>query len=552
MKARVLVTGMGGELGTRVAQLLEARDWATEIVGRRLRAAAPAPAPRGVPAHRPARPRPARASSSRSSRRTAVAHFGVYEPASRMTPASARERTESCTTARSAAAARTGALEYVVRAQRARGVRPPTRSRSRCPTRTPCPPTHAVRALAARGRGRRGGLALRHGVPVGALRYAPVVGSHVPSPLGRLLRLPVVPVRRVLRSAVLAAASRGRGPRDGRRDRAPARRSVQHRRVRRGDAVAGRPARRPRPAAGAARAVGRVAARSRSRAPRSRRTSSSSLRYGCTGDGSRARDVLVLDRSRADAGGAAASSSSGPTSCRSRRAESRSRDHRERSLRSTRSTPRMSRADVDRRPGAPSLAGRYPVDPFGLDPQLAESSCPSSRPRFACASRARSTCPRAGPAVIVSNRGLRRGGTGRARYRRSARPVAGCASRRARRFRSSAARSPARRDRRAAGPTSRPPSARRPSRRAFRSRPHGCVRARAIPPHAVDAGAHARADHSRRGRHHRPVRNAGRSWLVQVRFPCHPRRPVRPRRSARGRALRRSDAAPPSRAARQE
>jgi len=26
------------------------------------------------------------------------------------------------------------------------------------------------------------------------LRYAPVVGSHVPSPLGRLLRLPVVPV----------------------------------------------------------------------------------------------------------------------------------------------------------------------------------------------------------------------------------------------------------------------------------------------------------------------------------------------------------------------
>src|SRR5256885_16309743 len=30
---RVLVTGMGGELGTRVAQLIEARDWATEVVG---------------------------------------------------------------------------------------------------------------------------------------------------------------------------------------------------------------------------------------------------------------------------------------------------------------------------------------------------------------------------------------------------------------------------------------------------------------------------------------------------------------------------------------
>ena len=38
------------------------------------------------------------------------------------------------------------------------------------------------------------GVRLRHGVPVCALRYAPVVGPHVPSPVGRLLRLPVVPV----------------------------------------------------------------------------------------------------------------------------------------------------------------------------------------------------------------------------------------------------------------------------------------------------------------------------------------------------------------------
>jgi UDP-glucose 4-epimerase len=38
------------------------------------------------------------------------------------------------------------------------------------------------------------GLGRRHELPVAALRYAPVVGSHVPSPLGRLLRLPAVPV----------------------------------------------------------------------------------------------------------------------------------------------------------------------------------------------------------------------------------------------------------------------------------------------------------------------------------------------------------------------
>jgi UDP-glucose 4-epimerase len=38
------------------------------------------------------------------------------------------------------------------------------------------------------------GVGLRTGARVCALRYAPVVGSHVPSPLGRLLRLPIVPV----------------------------------------------------------------------------------------------------------------------------------------------------------------------------------------------------------------------------------------------------------------------------------------------------------------------------------------------------------------------
>ena len=37
-------------------------------------------------------------------------------------------------------------------------------------------------------------LGRRHGFPVAALRMAPEAGSHVPSPLGRLLRLPVVPV----------------------------------------------------------------------------------------------------------------------------------------------------------------------------------------------------------------------------------------------------------------------------------------------------------------------------------------------------------------------
>jgi UDP-glucose 4-epimerase len=192
-EARVLVTGMGGELGTRVAQLLEARDWAREVVGvdfvpprRRLRRAE---------FHRiDPRQRDRLAAFVEEYAPSVVAHFGVYEPASRMTPASAHERTELATVATLSAAARGGALEYVV-VRSGLEVYGPRRSDASVPDEDvpPAPRTpygHSllqVEAIAA-------GIRLRRDIPVGALRYAPVVGSHVPSPLGRLLRLPAVPV----------------------------------------------------------------------------------------------------------------------------------------------------------------------------------------------------------------------------------------------------------------------------------------------------------------------------------------------------------------------
>ena len=93
---RVLVTGMGGELGTRVAQLLEEEPSVSEIVGidfvpprRRLRRAE---FRRIDPVHRD-RLRDFVLEFAP----TAVAHFGVYEPASRMGPAIAAQRTELCT-----------------------------------------------------------------------------------------------------------------------------------------------------------------------------------------------------------------------------------------------------------------------------------------------------------------------------------------------------------------------------------------------------------------------------------------------------------------------
>ncbi len=193
MKARVLVTGMGGELGTRVAQLIEARDWAAEVVGVDF-----------VPPRRRLRRAQFRRIDPRDSDRLAafveeyaphvIAHFGVYEPASRMTPASARERTDSATTATLSAAASTGALEYVVVRSGLEVYGPPT-GRVSVPDEdaVPAPTTPFGRSLLAVEAAAKG-VALQCGIPVGALRYAPVVGSHVPSPLGRMLRLPVVPV----------------------------------------------------------------------------------------------------------------------------------------------------------------------------------------------------------------------------------------------------------------------------------------------------------------------------------------------------------------------
>lgn len=187
------MTGMGGELGTRVAQLLEEETSVTEIAGidfvpprRRLRRAE---FHRIDPIQRD-RLRDFVLEFAPS----VVAHFGVYEPASRMGPAIAAKRTELCSVVALSAAAGAGRLERVVLRSglevygRGRGsVAVPDESVPPAPATPFGVSLLQVEAVAA-------GLARRHGVSVTPLRYAPVVGSHVPSPLGRLLRLPVVPV----------------------------------------------------------------------------------------------------------------------------------------------------------------------------------------------------------------------------------------------------------------------------------------------------------------------------------------------------------------------
>ena len=190
---RVLITGMGGELGTRVAQLLEERNEVTEIVGvdfvpprRRLRRSE---------FHRiDPRDREKLTAFVTEFAPEAVAHFGIYEPGSRLSPNMASRYTRACAIAALGGAARAGQLRRIALRSglqvygRGRG-RPgvPDEDAPVAPTTPFGRSLLAVETLAA-------DIGRRYEVPVAALRMATIAGSHMPSPLGRVLRLPAVPV----------------------------------------------------------------------------------------------------------------------------------------------------------------------------------------------------------------------------------------------------------------------------------------------------------------------------------------------------------------------
>ncbi len=190
---RVLITGMGGELGTRVAQLLEERRDMTEIVGvdfvpprRRLR--------RSEFSRIDPRDRDKLAAFVEDFAPEAVAHVGVYEPASRLPPKTAALYTRAAAVAALGAAARAGRLERIALRSsiavygRGRG-RPgvPDEDAPVAPTTAFGRSLLALEALAA-------DIGRTRDLPVAAVRLATPAGSHMPSPLGRLLRLPAVPV----------------------------------------------------------------------------------------------------------------------------------------------------------------------------------------------------------------------------------------------------------------------------------------------------------------------------------------------------------------------
>ena len=189
---RVLVSGMGGDLGSHVAGLLEDEDWVGELAGldvdpprRRLQRAAfhlvrPTDHDRIVDTITAFNPH-------------VVVHIAVWEPHSRANPAAARQLTDDAVTSVLGAAAECPALEsLVVRSGievygRARGA--PTRPDEDAALDPTCEYGEMLagieRTASAIGR--------RVGVTAGAIRMATLLGPHVPSPLGRLLRMPAVP-----------------------------------------------------------------------------------------------------------------------------------------------------------------------------------------------------------------------------------------------------------------------------------------------------------------------------------------------------------------------
>ncbi|MBI4883806.1 MAG: hypothetical protein HY826_07100 [Actinobacteria bacterium] len=189
---RVLVSGMGSELGSLVAVKLEAEPWVGSLMGidvdpprRRLRRAefhllATASHDRIVELVTGFNPH-------------VLLNISVWEPDARVGLSHARRFTAESAQAIIAAAADCRALEAIVMRSglevygRGRGT--PTRPDESAPLN----PTSEFGKMLTHLEEQFNVFAMRNGIALGTLRLAPVLGKHVPSPLGRLLRQPVVP-----------------------------------------------------------------------------------------------------------------------------------------------------------------------------------------------------------------------------------------------------------------------------------------------------------------------------------------------------------------------
>ena len=189
---RIAITGMGGDIGTGVAMRFD-REPGNELLG--IDIEPPRRRIRNATFHRVA--------PSDVDRRTelirdfdphVIIHFGIYEPHSRSNPTDSVTRTRTATRSVFQAALECESLEHVVvrsgievyGRERGTPLRPDEDAELRPTTR------YGKSLVEVEDAARAFGVA--RGIPVTLLRFAPIVGPYMASPLGRFLRLPAVPI----------------------------------------------------------------------------------------------------------------------------------------------------------------------------------------------------------------------------------------------------------------------------------------------------------------------------------------------------------------------
>jgi UDP-glucose 4-epimerase len=192
----VLITGMGSELGTRVTNLFEADPRFSSIVG--IDADPPRRRTTRAEFHMLAPSDPADAAELgqvvREVDPTVLVHLGVYEPGARLGSAGAAAGTDAFARATFRSLMTAPSLEHVV-VRSGTEVYGRGRGAPEHPDEgAPCAPTSPYGRSLLEVERLAGDLGRHLDVPVASLRLAPVVGPHVPSPLGRHLRLPLVPI----------------------------------------------------------------------------------------------------------------------------------------------------------------------------------------------------------------------------------------------------------------------------------------------------------------------------------------------------------------------
>jgi len=187
---------MGGELGSLVAARLEREPWVAAVTGcdvdpprRRLRDATF----HLIEPHERTRT----AALVRATDPHVIVHVGVYEPGARANPGSAVHRSRDAVVGVLGDCAHVASLRSIVvrsglevygRAAVTAVTRPTGFDETAMTV-----PTSTFGRILADVEEQATAFAAEAGVPIACVRLAPVIGAHIPSPLGRLLRLPAVP-----------------------------------------------------------------------------------------------------------------------------------------------------------------------------------------------------------------------------------------------------------------------------------------------------------------------------------------------------------------------